>query len=71
MSDRTNSRPTYEDDDLVDERVAAAMLDMSVAWLQRDRWAGASVPYVKLGRSVRYRVGDVRETIRKRTVAAA
>jgi FMN phosphatase YigB (HAD superfamily) len=61
----------YHDDDLIDERAAARMLGMSTAWLQRDRWAGASVPFVRMGRAIRYRVGTLRDEIRKRTVQAA
>jgi hypothetical protein len=61
----------HHDDDLIDERAAARMLGMSTAWLQRDRWAGATVPFVRMGRAIRYRVGTLRDEIRKRTVEAA
>lgn len=61
----------YHDDDLVPEADAAKILNMSVAWLQRDRYQGATIPYVQLGRSVRYRVGTLRAEIKKRTVSAS
>jgi FMN phosphatase YigB (HAD superfamily) len=61
----------HHDDDLIDERAAARILGMSTAWLQRDRWAGATVPFVRMGRAIRYRVGTLRDEIRKRTVQAA
>lgn len=41
------------------EAEVCAALDKSVAWAQRHRWAGTGIPYVKLGRSVRYRGADI------------
>lgn len=39
---------------------AAAYLSVSKAFLERDRWAGARVPFIKVGsRAVRYRVSDL------------
>lgn len=39
---------------------AAKYLNVSIAFLERDRWAGARVPFVKIGsRAVRYRLGDL------------
>ena len=36
---------------------AANVLGVSIAFLERDRWAGARVPFIKLGaRAVRYRL---------------
>lgn len=40
--------------ELLTEQEAALALRVSVAKLQRDRWAGSGVPYIKLGRAVRY-----------------
>ena len=40
--------------ELLDEKEAAALLRVSVAKLQRDRWAGTGMPFIKLGRTVRY-----------------
>ena len=55
------------DDQLVTTTQAAAILGVSKAFLERDRWAGARngrgplVPYVKVGsRAVRYRPSDLR-----------
>lgn len=45
--------------ELLNEIMVAQLLGVSVQKLQRDRWAGRSIPYVKLGRAVRYRVEDV------------
>lgn len=39
---------------------AANYLTVSKAFLERDRWAGAKVPFIKIGsRAVRYRVSDL------------
>lgn len=39
---------------------AAEYLGVSKAFLERDRWAGARVPFIKVGsRAVRYRLSDL------------
>jgi predicted DNA-binding transcriptional regulator AlpA len=39
---------------------AAKFLNVSIAFLERDRWAGARVPFIKVGsRAVRYRMEDL------------
>lgn len=39
---------------------AAAYLGVSKAFLERDRWAGARIPFVRIGaRAVRYRQSDL------------
>ena len=43
---------------------AAKFLNVSIAFLERDRWAGARVPYIKIGsRAVRYRLTDLEDYI--------
>lgn len=45
---------------------AADLLGVSKAFLERDRWAGARIPFIKVGsRSVRYRLNDLEEYIEK------
>lgn len=45
---------------------AAAYITMSKAFLERDRWAGARIPFIKMGsRAVRYRKSDLDEYIDK------
>ena len=45
---------------LLTTKQAAPILGVSVAFLERDRWAGARVPFVKIGsRAVRYRLSDL------------
>lgn len=41
------------------EKETARYIGKSPKWLERDRWEGPTIPYVKLGRSVRYRASDV------------
>lgn len=39
---------------------AATYLSMSKAFLERDRWAGARIPFIKMGsRAVRYKKSDL------------
>jgi predicted DNA-binding transcriptional regulator AlpA len=46
---------------------AAKYLGLSKAFLERDRWAGAKVPYIKIGtRAVRYRLNDLNTYIQSR-----
>ena len=43
---------------------AAKFLNVSIAFLERDRWAGARIPFVKVGsRAVRYRLDDLENYI--------
>lgn len=43
---------------------AAKFLNVSIAFLERDRWAGARIPFVKVGsRAVRYRLDDLQNYI--------
>ncbi len=45
---------------LLTTKQAASYLSLSPAFLERDRWAGAKIPFVKLGsRSIRYRLSDL------------
>jgi len=45
---------------LLTTKEAAVYLGMSEAFLERDRWAGAKIPFIKIGsRTVRYRLCDL------------
>ena len=47
---------------------AANYLGLSKAFLERDRWAGAKVPFIKIGdRAVRYRLQDLENYIESRS----
>lgn len=45
---------------LFSQETVAAIRDCSLATLERDRWAGVGVRFVKIGRLVRYRKSDIR-----------
>ena len=46
---------------------AARILGVSTAFLERDRWAGARIPFVRIGaRAVRYRLGDLEAYVASR-----
>lgn len=46
---------------------AAQLLGLSKAFLERDRWAGAKVPFIKISeRAVRYRLEDLETYIQSR-----
>lgn len=45
---------------LLTTKQAAQLLGVSMAFLERDRWAGARIPFIKVGsRAVRYRQCDL------------
>lgn len=51
---------------LLNTQQAADFLSVSKAFLERDRWAGARIPFIKVGsRAVRYRESDVANYIEK------
>ena len=46
---------------------AASFLGVSKAFLERDRWAGARIPFVRIGkRAVRYERATLDEYVRRR-----
>jgi excisionase family DNA binding protein len=46
--------------ELLTTKSAASYLGVSMAFLERDRWAGARIPFIKIGsRAVRYRQQDL------------
>lgn len=52
---------------LLNTTQAASFLGLSKAFLERDRWAGAKVPFIKIGdRAVRYRIEDLTSYIESR-----
>lgn len=49
------------DEAIVDESVGAKTIGKSKSWMQKARVRGDGPPFLRLSRSVRYRVGDLRE----------
>ncbi|NOX09278.1 MAG: helix-turn-helix domain-containing protein [Gammaproteobacteria bacterium] len=53
---------------LLNTKTAADFLGVSMAFLERDRWAGARIPFIKIGsRAVRYRMSDLESYISANT----
>ena len=53
---------------VVTEKVAAEMIGLSVKTLQNHRYLGLAPTYVRMGRSIRYRVSDLQTYLDKCTV---
>jgi helix-turn-helix protein len=60
----------HADDDFVTVGIAAEIAHASTRVLNRMRWAGEGPAYFKIGRSVRYRVGDVRVWLESKRVTS-
>lgn len=57
-----------QEEKLITTKEAASFLCVSKAFLERDRWAGATIPFIKVGsRGVRYRPSDLQAFIESRT----
>ncbi len=55
-------------DRLLTTKEAAAYLGVSAAFLERDRWAGARIPFIRIGsRAVRYRLGELENYVAGQT----
>jgi predicted DNA-binding transcriptional regulator AlpA len=52
---------------LLTEKAAAHFLGCSIYKLQKDRRIGSQIPYIKIGRSVRYEQSALENYIKKRT----
>lgn len=44
---------------VINEKQVAEIVGFSVPWVRKQRYEGGSIPYFKVGRSVRYRRADV------------
>ncbi|MCD6040115.1 MAG: hypothetical protein K0S27_1515 [Gammaproteobacteria bacterium] len=47
------------DSALFAQETIAALLDCSLATIERDRWLGNGIPFIKIGRMVRYKKSDI------------
>jgi predicted DNA-binding transcriptional regulator AlpA len=50
-------------DALLNQKQVAQILGMSEAWMEQCRFKKTGVPFIKIGRAVRYRLGDVQAFI--------
>lgn len=49
---------------LLNTKKAAEYLGVSASFLEKDRWAGSRVPFVRVGsRSIRYRIEDLQKFV--------
>jgi len=53
---------------LFSQQTIAAVLSCSTQLLERNRWAGIGVPYLKIGRKVLYRKSDVLDFLQQQKV---
>lgn len=53
---------------LFSQETVAAIRACSLATLERDRWIGIGVPYIKMGRLVRYRKADIQAWLNQQQV---
>ena len=53
---------------LFNQQTLAALLDCSTHLLERNRWAGVGVPFLKIGRKVLYRKSDILEFLENQKV---
>jgi len=44
---------------LFNQDTVAAIRNCSLATIERDRWAGTGIPFIKMGRLVRYKKSDI------------
>ena len=44
---------------LLNQKEVSVIIRKSEAWLERQRWLGEGIPYLKIGRSVRYQEDDI------------
>lgn len=54
----------FSDEQLMTEKHLAAMLQISLSKIQKDRVKGGGIPIRKIGNSVRYQLGDVRQYLK-------
>jgi len=56
---------------LLTTKQAARRLNVSESFLERDRWVGPTIRFIRVGtRGIRYRLEDLLEYVAKRTGAA-
>lgn len=53
---------------LFSQETIAAIRDCSLATIERDRWIGIGVPFIKMGRLVRYRKSDIQTWLQQHAV---
>lgn len=57
-----------QQDKLLTQAQVVEWTGMSPAWFEMNRFKGTGIPYVKMGRAVRYKTSDVRRWIESNVV---
>jgi predicted DNA-binding transcriptional regulator AlpA len=60
----------HQIDPLLNQQQTADILSMSEAWLEQSRFRRTGLPYIKIGKSVRYRQSDIKAWIEQHTICA-
>ncbi|CDZ77224.1 hypothetical protein BN59_03653 [Legionella massiliensis] len=63
-----NEFESAPDSALFNQQTLAAVLDCSTQLLERNRWEGKGVPYLKIGRKVLYRKSDVMSFLQRQKI---
>ena len=66
--DLLNEYDSAPESALFNQQTIAAVLSCSTQLLERNRWAGTSVPYLKIGRKVLYRKSDVQNFLQQQKI---
>ena len=54
---------------LIGQKEAADYLNLSEATLERDRWRGGDIPFIRVGpRAIRYDLGQLDDYLERKTV---
>ncbi|WP_281183955.1 AlpA family transcriptional regulator [Trichlorobacter lovleyi] len=64
-----NIMALQQSDILVPQQTAVEITGMSPAWFEMSRHKGTGIPYVKIGRAIRYRLQDIRQFVSDHYVA--
>jgi hypothetical protein len=62
QQDRTQSLAEFynaPEASLFNQIIIASVRDCSIATMERDRWVGGGIPFIKVGRAVKYKKTDV------------
>ncbi|MCW5588093.1 MAG: helix-turn-helix domain-containing protein [Legionellales bacterium] len=60
-----SSENNTQEFDLLTQKEAAAMIRMSEAWFERQRWEHKGIPYIKIGGRVFYDKEDLVKWVKK------
>jgi hypothetical protein len=63
MATDSNNKPNASFEPLWDSETVARFIGKSAKSLEADRWLRVGIPYIRLGRAVRYDPSDVRAFI--------